>query len=764
MKLKSLSTLLFIVLGSLNFQSFSQIWTMKEAELPTQWMKDIDINHPLPEYPRPQLVRNDWVNLNGLWEFEPGKADDTTPVGKTLSEKILVPFPVESAISGIKEHYDRLWYRREFSVPKNWKGKRIILHFGAIDWESEIFINGESVKLHRGGYDAFDVDITSFLKKGDKQELIVRVFDPTEKQGIPRGKQENPPHGLLIMYTPITGIWQTVWMEAVDKNGIEKIKMTPNVDEEKLTLQVLPYNENLDNITIEAKVLDKGKVVSSVESMPGTDIILPVPNTKLWSPETPFLYDLEIAIKRKDKVLDKVDSYFAMRKVGIKQQDGKTKVYLNDKIVYNYGLLDQGYWPDGLYTAPTDEALRYDVEIQRKLGYNMVRKHLKVEPMRWYYYADKMGLMVWQDMPSVNSYIHHKPKIDTLQFQKEYIRMVEGLYNVPSITSWIIYNELQGQKTADGINPTTRMVELTRKLDPTRLINAASDNHHHDYVGDILDYHSYPPPKIIEPNYGMAGVCGEFGAIALEVQGHEWKPGEGVGMLKVNSQDELEEIYDEYVHMLLQYKTQNHMSGAVFTQLTDVEQEVNGLLTYDRIPKVDIDKIKALNEKLIYQDVEKTEYFLSDAISKPCEWKYTNKEPESDWQIQSFNDSEWQIGLSGFGNGNPPNSNEQTNWNTTDIWLRKTIDIRELSTEELDKLTMVVYYDEDCEIYINGVLAASEQGYVSNYKTIKISDEALNAIKPGKNVIAVHCKQTTGGQYFDMGLKLVTYTQRPIEK
>ncbi len=760
MNLKAITTFVTIVLGSITFPLFSQSWKMQEAELPTRWMKDINIDQPLSEYPRPQLVRDGWINLNGLWEFEPGTADDVTPFGKTLSEKILVPFPVESAISGIKRHYDRLWYRREFSVPKNWKGKRIILHFGAIDWESEIFINGKSVKLHRGGYDAFDVDITPYLKKGDKQELIVRVYDPTEKLGIPRGKQENPPHGLLIMYTPITGIWQTVWMEAVDKNGIEKIKMTPNVDEEKLTLTVRTYNENIENMIIQAKVLDNGKVVSTTESMPGTDMNLPVPNPKLWSPESPFLYDLEIEIKRKDKILDKVESYFAMRKVGIKDRDGKTKVYLNDKPVYNYGLLDQGYWPDGLYTAPTDEALRYDVEIQRKMGYNMVRKHLKVEPMRWYYYADKLGLMVWQDMPSVNSYIHEKPKIDTLQFQHEYKQMIEGLYNVPSITSWIIYNELQGQKTADGINPTTRMVELTRKLDSTRLINAASDNNHHDYVGDILDYHSYPPPKIIEPQYGMAGVCGEFGAIALEVKGHEWKAGEGVGMLKVNSQKELEDVYAEYIHMLLQFKTYNYMSGAVFTQLTDVEQEVNGLLTYDRIPKVDIDKIKALNEKLIYQDVENTEYFLSDAINKPCEWKFTSKEPESDWQFENFNDSDWKVGLSGFGNGNPPNSNEQTNWNTNDIWLRKSIDIRKLSSEELEKLIMVVYYDEDCEIYINGVLASSNKGYVSNYKQVEINKEALNAIKTGKNTIAVHCHQTTGGQYFDMGLKLVTYTNR----
>ena len=762
MKIKTLATFLFIVYGSISSQLFSQKWEMQEAELPTRWMKDVDINHPLPEYPRPQLMRDDWVNLNGLWEFQPGKSDDNTPFGKTLSQKILVPYPVESAISGIKKHYDRLWYRKEFSIKDNWKEKRIILHFGAIDWESEIFINGESVKLHQGGYDEIDVDITPYLKKGKTQELIVRVYDPTEKLGIPRGKQENPPHGLLIMYTPITGIWQTVWMEAVDENAIKNIKLTPDVDNEKLHFTANTYGENLKNLTIEAQVKQGDKVISVTESKAGLNMKLPVPDPKLWSPESPFLYDLQIIVKHKNKVIDKVESYFAMRKVGLTKVDGKTKIYLNGEVVYNYGLLDQGYWPDGLYTAPTEEALRYDVEIQRKLGFNMVRKHLKVEPKRWYYWADKLGLMVWQDMPSVNSYIHHKPKIDTLQFQKEYIRMIEGLYNVPSITSWIIYNELQGQKTADGINPTTRMVELTRKMDTTRLINAASDNHHHDYVGDILDYHAYPPPKIIEPNYGMAGVCGEFGAIALEVKGHEWKPGEGVGMLKVSSQEELENIYDEYIHMLLQYKTNNHMSGAVFTQLTDVEQEVNGLLTYDRIPKVDIDKIKILNEKLIYQDIEQTEYFLLDAIVKPCEWKYSLEEPQTDWQSCAFDDSKWKTGLSGFGNGNPPNSNEQTKWTTNDIWLRKTIDIRELSDDDLKKLSMTVYYDEDCEIYINGVLVASTTGYVSNYKSLPISDEALKAIKPGKNLIALHCTQTTGGQYFDMGLKLVTYTQRTI--
>ena len=763
MSFKTITIILSLFVGSLSFKSAAQDWTMQKAELPTRWMKDIDTNSPLPEYPRPQMVRKDWVNLNGLWEFKPGENGDKTPFGQTLSQKILVPFAVESAISGIKKHYDRLWYRKELSIPKNWKGKKVILHFGAIDWESEIFLNGKSICIHRGGYDEIDIDITPYLKKGKTQELIVRVFDPTEKQGIPRGKQENPPHGLLIMYTPVTGIWQTVWMEAVDENGIENFRITPDVDNKKLNLSVNTYGSNKENLSIEAQVKWNGKVISVSESQPGTDMQLPVPNPKLWSPETPNLYDLDIVVKQKNKVIDKVESYFAMRKVDIREDNGKTKIYLNDKPVYNYGLLDQGYWPDGLYTYPTEDALRYDVEIQRKLGFNMVRKHLKVEPKRWYYWADKLGLMVWQDMPSVNSYIHHKPKIDTIQFQQEYIRMVEGLYNVPSITSWIIYNELQGQKTADGINPTRHMVELTRKLDSTRLINAASDNNYHDYVGDILDYHSYPPPKIIEPQYGMAGVCGEFGAIALEVTGHEWKPGEGVGMLTVHSQEELEKIYDEYIHMLLQFKTYNAMSGAVFTQLTDVEQEVNGLLTYDRVLKVDMDKIRALNEKLIYQDVAKTEYFIKDAITSPCEWKYTMEKPLSGWNMETFNDSGWETGISGFGNGNPPNTNEQTNWNTTDIWLRKTFDMREFSANELEKLTMVVYYDEDCEIYINGVLATTQTGYVSNYKKLAISKDALKSLKAGKNVVAVHCKQTTGGQYFDLGLKLDTYTQREID-
>ena len=368
-------------------------WSMKQGRLMTRWAAQVDLKAPLPEYPRPQFVRKDWLNLNGIWEYQPGAVSDSVPVGTKLASEILVPFPVESPLSGVMEQHDRLWYRRSFTVPPAWQGRHVILHFGAVDFESEVYVNGKSVGVHRGGYDPFIYDITSYLKTGDAQELIVRVFDPTDNGGQPRGKQTTHPHG--VMYTSTTGIWQTVWLEPVAENGIEDVKIVPDIDAGTVKVTVKAYGNPADQ---KVKLVEKdgSKIVQEISGNSGEEISLPIPHAKLWSPDHPFLYDLKISVSSGGKTVDSVASYFGMRKIEIAEVDGVKKILLNGKFVFGVGTLDQGFWPDGVYTAPTDDALKSDLQMMKDLSLNMVRKHLKVEPARWYYWTDHLGLLVWQ--------------------------------------------------------------------------------------------------------------------------------------------------------------------------------------------------------------------------------------------------------------------------------------------------------------------------------------------------------------------------------
>jgi len=750
--LKSSCLLTILMVSSF---AFAADWSIKKAPLMTRWAADIDINNPLPEYPRPQMVRQEWVNLNGLWEFQVGTREDAAPYGKTLSEKILVPYPIESALSGVMEHHDRVWYRRMISIPSTWSGSKILLHFGAIDWESEIFINGKSVCIHKGGYDEISIDITPYLVDKKEQELIVRVFDPTESYGQPRGKQENPPHGNLIMYTPVTGIWQTVWMEPVSTCSIQSLKLIPDVDGNRLKMTVVT-NGTAENVTVQATALDGEKLVATVSGNAGTELYIPIKKAKLWSPESPFLYNLNIELKSGETTLDRVGSYFGMRKVSIEQVGDHMKMFLNNKFTYNLGFLDQGFWPDGIYTAPTDEALRNEIQIQKDFGYNFIRKHIKVEPQRWYYWADKLGIMVWQDMPSANSYRNNPPAVDTLQYRKEMGRMIDGRINSPCITTWVLFNERQGQKDSDGNTLTQSLLNMVRAKDPSRLINVASDNTYYEYIGDILDFHSYPGPKAIESKT-MATACGEFGSIGLAIPGHEWKANEGVSGLMVKSVKELEDIYEGYIKMLSEYKESHGMSGAVFTQLTDVEQEINGFLTYDRVSKVNIEKIKAINERLIYQTLKK-EVLIPDATSTGLIWKYTTTKPASDWTNIGFDDAAWKSGKGGFGAGAPPESVVNTEWNTNDIWLRTDVKMSKIKPQDLENIYFHIYYDEDYEVYINGIQVASGKGNSTSYVSIPLTEGAKKALKSKKvNTIAVHCHQTSGGQYIDFGMVKVSY-------
>ncbi|UJF35548.1 PA14 domain-containing protein [Paenibacillus hexagrammi] len=723
-------------------------WEKQQASIMTQWSDEIT-SSTIPfenDYPRMQMKRSDWLNLNGLWQFQGGSASDAVPVGTNLNREIMVPYPMESALSGVMMHYDRAWYKRTFTVPENWQGKKIQLNFGAVDWEAEVYINGHSMGVHKGGYDSFNYDITPYLKDTGEQELIVRVYDPTDAVGNPRGKQTLNPGG--IMYTSTSGIWQTVWMEPVsDESSIDSLQLVPDLDGQRLKITVKTAGA-AEGTTVTAVAKDGTAIAGTVSGDANTELYIPIQNPKLWSPENPFLYDLEVRLEKGSTTLDTVESYFGMRKISVETKDGYKKIFLNNKETFLMGPLDQGFWPDGLYTAPTDEALKYDIVKEKELGFNMVRKHIKVEPQRWYYWADKLGIMVWQDMPSENSYVpggQYVPPLEKTQYEAELKRMVESHYNSPSIILWCVFNENQGQYEPE------RLVNFVKSLDSTRLINQGSGDPRVG-AGDMEDIHSYPPPAYPK-SISQVRVNGEYGGIGLKVDGHLWNPSSLFYYTMVNNGEELADVYESYADLLLDFKTNHGLSAAVYTEITDVEIELNGLMTYDRkVMKADASRIREINQNIINKLSSVTE-ILPTSKTQPKTWKYTTTSPAQEWNSTSFDDTSWSSGSGGFGGGNPPNISIGTAWNTNDIWMRTTFNPGSLTSDDINSLSFNIFYDEDCEIYINGVLAGTATGYTTNYVKLTMNDDGKKAIIPNAdNVIAVHVHQTTGGQGIDVGI------------
>jgi beta-galactosidase/beta-glucuronidase len=547
-------------------------WQPAAGPLKTRWAKDVTPDNVLPEYPRPQMVRKDWLNLNGLWDIK---------LGDGTESKILVPFAIESALSGVMKHVDRVTYRRSFEIPKGWSGQQVLLHFGAVDWESKVTLNGKELGVHRGGYDAFSYNITDALKGEGAQEITVEVFDPTDLGGQPRGKQKLKPGS--IMYTATTGIWQTVWLEPVPPAHIESLRIVPDVDDGCLRLTVVGSG------SVEAVASEDGKDIAQVTGQAGSELKLSIPNPKLWSPDSPHLYDLRVALKSGDKTVDAVTSYFGMRKIALGKDDkGVTRMMLNGKPVFQVGPLDQGFWPDGIYTAPTDEALRFDIEETKRLGFNTTRKHVKVEPDRWYYWCDKLGLLVWQDMPCGNSYTDKPQPINKPQFKSELVNMVKNLWNHPSIIMWVVFNENQGQ------HDTEALVAEVKALDPSRLVNNASGNDDKN-CGDVIDKHTYPGPESPKPEENRAAVLGEFGGLGLPVDGHTWTK-KTWGYEGTKNIEDLTNGYEKLLRKSWDLNATAGLSAVIYTQLTDVETECNGLLTYDReINKVVPERAAAAN-------------------------------------------------------------------------------------------------------------------------------------------------------------------------
>lgn len=565
-------------------------------QLRTKWADDVGPRNAHPEYPRPQLTRADWRNLNGSWQFAAAKAGEQPPAGKKLAEKILVPYPVESQLSGIERHEDRMWYRRTFTVPSDWKvgrGKRLQLNFGAVDWRAEVFVNGTQVAEHQGGYDKFSADVTAALKPGRRtQELIVGVYDPTDAQGgenPPVGKQRLDPSG--IWYTPSSGIWQTVWMEPVAAAHVDLLKLTPDVKNSRLTVEPQGIR---NGVPVTATAYAGHRKVATVRGRTGQPLVLKITDPHLWSPDDPFLYDLKVTVGA-----DHVGSYFGMRSIAVEQVNGTPRTVLNGKPVFMMATLDQGFWPDGLYTAPTDQALAYDLKMHKEMGFNAVRKHIKVEPDRWFYWADRLGLMVWQDMPAMTAGVDPNGA-SRAEYEREMKQMIDEHISSPSVVMWVTFNEGWGQYDE------ARIADQAKAWDPTRLINSMSGiNLGVDGgTGDIIDEHGYPSPALPpNPDGKRALVSGEYGGLGLAVPGHAWSVQQSYVDVDPST------YTDDYLARLAEVRKLacKGGNGAVYTQISDVEGELNGLITYDRsVVKPDVARLKAAHDALIHDASQAT--------------------------------------------------------------------------------------------------------------------------------------------------------------
>lgn len=709
-------------------------WKMGDGPLKTRWAEEVSPEKAWAEYPRPQMARTDWTNLNGLWQYSIRSNDEAQP--PDWDGEILVPFPVESALSGVMKGVqpdEFLWYRRTFEAPKLAKDQRLLLHFGAVDWSSAVYVNGKIVGKHTGGYDPFSFDITDALHEGEN-EIVVQVADPTDTGGQPRGKQVLKPHG--IMYTAVTGIWQTVWLEKVNKTYIESLKITPDIDAGKVKIEVT------SSAPAEVKVQGAfdGKRVAEAKGKSGEAIELEVPDARLWSPDSPNLYDLRVTLVDGDKKLDEVSSYFGMRKIEVKKDEaGINRLWLNNEVVFQYGPLDQGWWPDGLYTPATDEAMKYDIEMTKKFGMNMARKHVKYECPRWYYWCDKLGLLVWQDMPAGDTGRDEESKQN---FRVELKAMIDALHNFPCIVMWVPFNEGWGQ------HDTREVVAWIEDYDPTRPVNEASGWHDRG-SGTVSDMHNYPGPGMREPEEKRVSVLGEFGGLGLPISGHTWQDKENWGYV---SYDNKEELTAAYVDLLTKMRPLigRGLSAAVYTQTSDVEIEVNGLLTYDReVIKLDLDESAAAAKKL-YLKPPKVDVLVATSEEEGQEWRYTTTKPSDDWFGTDFDDSDWKRGEGGFGTEGTPGAVVRTKWDSPDIWIRRTFKLDELPEGAL--LMLRAHHDEDAKVYLNGELVRTLERYATGYAFIVLDAGARKLLREGENTLAVHCHQTGGGQYVDVGL------------
>jgi len=750
-------------------------WKKQATTIATKWADLVTPDNAWREYPRPQFSRSEWLNLNGIWGYKEGSVGDKYS-SDNFYQEILVPFPVESALSGIKaQRKQNVWYKKTFTVPKNWVGKRVKINFDAVDWESEVFVNGVSVGIHRGGYDPFSYDITDKLKTSGLQEVVVRVFDPSDIGGQPNGKQWNNPFS--VFYTACTGIWQTVWLEPVENIHIENLNIVPDIDRSKLKLTVnVPNSTSTSSVNVIVKSGEN--IITTQNILPNIETEIVIPNQILWTPNSPFLYDLEIKLMNNSLLVDSVGSYFGMRKISMGTWGGYKRIMLNNEYCFNFGVLDQGYWPEGIYTAPCDSALIFDIQKIKSLGFNTARKHGKTENQRWYYHCDRLGLLVWQDIPSAptnrdganppiagdewsnndSSRVSAKNKAN---FKLELEHIVNSFKNHPSIVDWIVFNENWGQFST---------LENTQKvitLDPNRLVTSASGFTDFE-IGDFQDYHSYPYPVIgtsypgapAQPTTTRIRAVGEYGGVEYNVPNHTWYLSPSSVYDKPESSVEgLTMRFTSLAERANILAKQQGLSAAIYTQIFDVENETNGIVTYDRkVDKLLVDRVKPLVEYTI-KSCNTVDDFAR--IFGPNDtWKYNVSQPVGDWTNLNFSDISWNSGLSCFGTGGGTlfSSLLRTNWSTSDIWMRKTFNPGNITEDQIKNIFAELYIDGAVTIYINGVeaLAFKEESYPIQAKHFyTLSDDARKTILANQNnVIAVHCNNSVGGSFIGVGLSV----------
>jgi len=716
------------------------------GHLLTPWATDVNPRRPLPEYPRPQMVRPAWINLNGLWDYAIQPKDLPRP--EKFTGKILVPYPVESALSGVKLPVwkdERLWYRRTFNAPKRTTGKRLLLHFGAVDWEANVFVNRKPVGEHRGGYDAFSLDITDAVTPHAENELVVAVFDATGS-GQAVGKQNyNKYHKPgSIAYTATTGIWQTVWMETVDDAHLQALRLIPDVDAGCLRVAVDTSIRSPD-VPVEVVAFAGRTEVGRARGSSSGELRVPIAHPRLWSPQDPFLYRLQVRWGG-----DEVRSYFGMRSIALgKDEHGFTTLLLNGRPVFQSGVLDQGYWPDGNYTAPTEEALRWDLAEMKRLGFNMVRKHMKIEPARWYHACDQLGLLVWQDMPGGGAGHGGDREVEgkrgdeavVQQFESELRSMITQHWNHPSIILWTVFNEAWGQYD------TARLTQQVKQLDPSRIVESTS-GWADIGSGDVQDRHTYPGPDCPDPEPARAAVLGEFGGLGLSVPGHTWVESawsyHGAGSVySLNRQ------YVDLWHQVWQLRAIKGLCAAVYTQWTDVESEGNGLYTYDRRRlKVDASRV-ADAHRGIFAPAVTLETLVPTARQETLSWHYTTEQPSTHWSQPSFDDTAWQVGAGGFGAATVTHAPIHTLWSTGNLWLRREF---LLPKGKLNHPTLQALHGQDSDVFLNGILAAKLRGRRTTYDEFEIRPEAAATLKPGRNWIAIHCLTGKSEPFIDIGL------------
>jgi len=741
-------------------------WTPAPAPLMTRWGKGVTPDNAWREYPRPQLVREAWNSLNGLWEYaivdrlagERGVPTADAPPPSAWEGKILVPFCPESALSGVGKSVSKeelLWYRRTVTVPEAWQGKRVMLRFDAVDWHSTAWLNGKKLGDHSGGSDPFAFDVTAHLRPGDN-ELLLRVWDPSDEGPQPRGKQKLRPEG--IWYTPVSGIWQSVWMEPVPEMHVTGVFPVADVErgEVEFTVDVAgqrPSGPRASRVRITAAEGGQRRVLG--EGAVDKPIRFAVREPRLWTPDDPHLYPVDVELIGPDgKVVDRLGSYFALRSITkARDEQGILRLFLNGKPLFQIGPLDQGWWPDGLLTPPSDAAMKSDLEVLKSLGMNMLRKHIKVEPARYYHHCDTLGLLVWQDQPSGmgagrKQFVQPDWQEDgeftpeeKAQFRTELAAMIDRLRFFSSIVVWVPFNEGWGQ------HDTNEILAWVKERDPTRLVDGPSGWTDRGF-GDMKDAHVYPGPGMFPVMPDRVSVLGEFGGLGLPVKGHLWKDSDNWGYRTFRTDAELREAYGSLMKRLHALVGKG-LAAAVYTQTTDVEIEVNGLLTYDReVLKLDAEETAAWHRMLftpppVYRDLVPT------AATAEAEWRYSLDPPPAAWDKPGYDDAAWQRGPGGFGTQGTPGATIRTEWTTKEIWLRRTVTLDRIPVGDL---AFRIHHDEDAEIFVNGVLAATVQGYVTEYVDVPLTAAGRAALKEGENLIAVHCRQTGGGQSIDVGI------------